>query len=80
VRSCTWSIAAALDSAYCSFERAEAIMPTYEFFCHACSKPFSKTLTLAEYEEGEVVCPDCGSDDVEQRISKFYAVTSKKSA
>jgi putative FmdB family regulatory protein len=55
-------------------------MPTYEFFCHACSKHFSKTLTLAEYEEGEVVCPDCGSDDVEQRLSSFYAVTSKKSA
>ena len=55
-------------------------MPTYEFFCHACVKPFSKTLTLKEYEEGTVVCPDCGGDDVERRLSSFYAVTSKKSA
>jgi putative FmdB family regulatory protein len=55
-------------------------MPTYEFFCHACAKPFSKTLNLKEYEEGTVACPDCGSDDVEQRLSSFYAVTSKKSA
>jgi putative FmdB family regulatory protein len=55
-------------------------MRTYEFFCHGCAKPFSKTLTLKEYEEGTVVCPDCGSDDVEQRLSSFYAVTSKKSA
>ncbi|HEX9120246.1 MAG TPA: FmdB family zinc ribbon protein [Terriglobales bacterium] len=55
-------------------------MPQYEFFCHACSKPFSKALTLKEYEEGGVACPDCGSDDVEQRLSSFYAVTSKKSA
>lgn len=35
-------------------------MPQYEFFCHACSKPFSKTLSLKEYEEGGVACPDCG--------------------
>jgi putative FmdB family regulatory protein len=55
-------------------------MPTYEFFCNACAKPFSKTLTLAEYEEGEVVCPECGSDNVEQRLSTGYAITSKKSA
>ena len=55
-------------------------MPEYEFVCHACKRPFSKILTLAEYEEGEVVCPTCGSEEVEQRWSDFYAVTSKKSA
>jgi uncharacterized protein len=32
-------------------------MPHYEFFCHACKKTISKVLTLAEYEEGEVLCP-----------------------
>ena len=48
--------------------------------CHACSKPFSKTLTLADYEEGEVACPDRGSIEVEQRLSSGYKVTSKKSA
>jgi putative FmdB family regulatory protein len=55
-------------------------MPEYEFFCHACSKPFSMTLTLKEYEEGTVSCPNCDSSDVEQRLSSFYAFTSKKSA
>ena len=55
-------------------------MPPYEFFCHACSKPFLETLTLKEYEEGTVACPDCGSDEVEQRLSSYYVVTSKKSA
>ena len=74
------AIDAALDSLYCSLNAAEAIMPTYEFFCHACSKPFSKMLTLKEYEEGTVACPRCGSDDVEQRLSSGYAVTYKKSA
>jgi len=55
-------------------------MPRYEFFCHACTKVFSKTLTMSEYEEDEITCPHCGSEDVEQSWSAFYAITSKKSA
>jgi len=55
-------------------------MPHYEFFCHACKKVFSKILSLEEYEEGEAICPRCGSKDVEQTWSAFYAITSKKSA
>jgi RNA polymerase subunit RPABC4/transcription elongation factor Spt4 len=43
-------------------------------------KTFSKVLTRAEYEEGEVLCPHCSSDNVEQRWSVFYPITSKKSA
>ena len=54
-------------------------MPQYEFLCQACQKEFSKVLTLAEYEKGEISCPDCGSKQVEQRWAAFYAVTSKKS-
>ena len=41
---------------------------------------FSRVMTLAEYEEGEVLCPPCGSDNVEQSWSVFYPITSKKSA
>jgi len=55
-------------------------MPNYEFFCHACKKLFPKVLTLAEHEKGAVVCPHCGSDNVEQSWSAFHAVTSRKSA
>ena len=54
-------------------------MPAYEYFCEACEKPFTKILTLHEYEEGEVYCPFCGSDRVEQHLTPFYAVTAKKS-
>ena len=55
-------------------------MPSYLFHCRDCLKPFTKQLSLQEYEEGGVLCPVCGSDDVEQQLSLFYAVTSKKSA
>jgi putative FmdB family regulatory protein len=52
-------------------------MPHYEFFCYACQKTF---LAPLEYEEGNVVCPHCGSQRVEQRWPIFSVITSKKSA
>ena len=53
-------------------------MAQYEFLCHACNRPFSKTLTPAEYEEGGVACPHCGSGEVEQRW--FYPAEATQSA
>jgi len=55
-------------------------MPHYEFFCHNCKKLFSKILSIVDYEEGEVLCPHCGSKEVEQRGSAISTITSKKSA
>jgi putative FmdB family regulatory protein len=54
-------------------------VPHHEFFCHACKKSFSKMLSLVDYEEGEVVCPHCGSTEAEQRWSAFAVMTSRKS-
>jgi putative FmdB family regulatory protein len=55
-------------------------MPHYEFFCQNCQKFFDRILSLIDYEEGDVHCPNCGSKEVEQRWSPFSAITSKKSA
>jgi putative FmdB family regulatory protein len=55
-------------------------MLRYEFFCNACEQSFSKTLTADEYEEGGTVCPVCGSEDVEQRLTAFYPINSKETA
>jgi len=57
-------------------------MPQYEFFCHACNRPFSKTLTPTEGKEGYVVCPHCGTDEVEQRWSRngsYGAIAEQRS-
>src|ERR1700730_2219104 len=37
-------------------------------------------LSLVDYAEGEVLCPHCGSREIEQCWSAFSAFTSKKSA
>jgi putative FmdB family regulatory protein len=56
-------------------------VPSYLFHCRDCQKPFTRQLSLQEHEEiEEVVCPLCGSDEVDPQQSPFYAVTSKKSA
>jgi putative FmdB family regulatory protein len=55
-------------------------MPRYEYYCHACKQPFSRTLTPAEYEEAGVACPHCGSEEVEERGSAFYPTSSKEIA
>ena len=60
--------------------QSEVPMPHYEFLCHDCQKFFDKILSLADYEEGEILCPHCGSKNVEQRWSAFSAITSNKSA
>ena len=55
-------------------------MPHYEFLCHACKKVFSKNLTPAEYAEGSVICPHCGSEEVEQQVSAFAPVSARNRA
>ena len=55
-------------------------MPHYEFCCQNCKKLFSGILSLVDYKEGEILCPHCGSKNIEQRWSAVNAITSKKSA
>lgn len=54
-------------------------MPMYSFLCKDCNKTFTLTLRMAELEAGGIKCPECGSDKVEQQVTGFSAVTSKKS-
>ena len=54
-------------------------MPVYDYVCKDCHKSFEKVLTLSEHDKETIVCPKCGSKNVEQEMAEFYAVTSKKS-
>jgi Zn finger protein HypA/HybF involved in hydrogenase expression len=57
------------------------VVPQYDFLCQSCKRLFSKTLTLPEYEQAEIICPHCRSDQVQQgRWVAFDPVPVKKSA
>lgn len=54
-------------------------MPTYEFVCGKCNKPFTLLMTVSEYEKKKPRCPKCKSVKVKQQIAHFQVITSKKS-
>ncbi|MGO8758352.1 MAG: FmdB family zinc ribbon protein [Terracidiphilus sp.] len=54
-------------------------MSQYVFYCRACKKEFTRVLRMADREKSRIVCPHCGAKRVEQRITAFSAVTSRKS-
>jgi len=54
-------------------------MPTYEFICEKCKKPFTLTIKVSEYEKRKFRCPKCKSSKVRQQITSFETITSKKS-
>ena len=54
-------------------------MPSYDFRCVKCKKKFSRTMAIAEYEAKKYKCPKCGSAKLEQLVTGFLTVTSKKS-
>jgi putative FmdB family regulatory protein len=58
---------------------SEVRMPVYDYLCNDCHKTFEKVLTLSEHDKQPVNCPGCGSKNVQQELSPFFAVTSKKS-
>jgi len=53
-------------------------MPVYDYLCKDCHKTFELVLSLHEHDEA-VKCPHCGSKNVEQEATAFFAVTSSKS-
>ncbi|MBC8417735.1 MAG: zinc ribbon domain-containing protein [Proteobacteria bacterium] len=54
-------------------------MPTYEFKCLKCEKPFTMILSISEYEKKKFRCPKCKSSKVKQQITPFQTKTSRKS-
>ena len=54
-------------------------MPSYLLHCRGCLKPFTKQSSRHDYEQGDIVCPFCGSSDVERQVSRFYDAASKRS-
>lgn len=47
-------------------------MPIFEFECTECGRPFEELVRSAS-AVGEVVCPACGSQQIQKKISTFAA-------
>jgi len=43
-------------------------MPIFEYDCQKCNENFEK---LVRNSMKQVICPNCSSDEVEKRLSKF---------
>ena len=54
-------------------------MPTYEFLCEKCNKPFTLVQSISEYEKKNFKCPKCKGTKVKQQITTFQTKTSRKS-
>ncbi len=55
-------------------------MPSYEYVCKDCKKDFMIFLSLRELEaKPKIDCPHCESDNVERKLTAFFAKTDKKS-
>ncbi len=55
-------------------------MPAYEYNCKDCHKDFTVFLSIKEFEtKPKIKCPRCDSDNVQRKITGFFAKTSKKS-
>ncbi len=54
-------------------------MPTYEYRCLECKKPFTVRHSIEEHGRKRPKCPKCGSRRVEQQFGSFFAKTAKKS-
>jgi putative FmdB family regulatory protein len=54
-------------------------VPTYEYTCNDCKKPFDIRASISEYSEGlSPKCPTCESDNVARRFSVVNVLTALK--
>lgn len=53
-------------------------MPIYEYYCRACGSGFEKLVKVTDADAG-VVCPACGSSEVERKLSAFATPAASQS-
>jgi putative FmdB family regulatory protein len=74
-------IEASLTILHAELRRGEEPMPIYDYRCKDCDHEFYLIESLEEHEEQERrkrTCPECGSSNVERRITAPYVHTAKK--
>ena len=54
-------------------------MPLYEYRCLSCGRPARVRLSYAEYDGSSPVCPHCGQDSLQRRVSRIAVARSDNS-
>ena len=54
-------------------------MPSYDYCCRDCDHTFTMSMSLKDHDTAQVRCVQCHGTRVEQLVTAFVAVTSKKS-
>mgnify|MGYP005840304181 CR=1 FL=1 len=54
-------------------------MPMYEYECAECHAAFMR-LRRMEQDDSDIVCPTCGSTDIQRQISVFATFSKDNSA
>jgi putative FmdB family regulatory protein len=55
-------------------------MPTYEYVCQQCEKPFEVHRTMVQHaEQGAPPCPQCGSPKVTRRFAALNVAVGSRS-
>ncbi len=54
-------------------------MPVYDFRCLSCRRRFDIFMSYADYGVRAVVCPHCGSDQIQRRIGRVRIARSEES-
>lgn len=56
-------------------------MPAYDYVCEACRNEFEIWASMEEYSKGAIkVCPFCGSEKIQQKLTPFQIATSRGSS
>ncbi len=56
-------------------------MPDYDFYCRACKKHFTATMSVGEHDVKPAPCPACHkTDTVAKELSSVTVHTTRKSA
>jgi putative FmdB family regulatory protein len=50
-------------------------MPIYEFICLKCGHEFEK-LVRKSSDNNEIQCPECHSENLEEKVSSFASVST----
>jgi putative FmdB family regulatory protein len=54
-------------------------MPVYEYYCDACQREISVTMSMSERERAQPACPHCGGTALRPQVGTFFSRTSRKS-